>query len=406
MAGAPARDRRAFPRPGSVPHWFEPFHVRQPAVARGELASQVVAGADIVMAPAWLTHRRALESVGESRRAREWTLAAVRLAREAAESGLERREGGTTPVLVAGPLPDVAARPETAAGRLLPATVSAERDAHDQAGILADAEVDLVLVERRPTLEAARIATETAASTGRPVWTVIALADATGEPPLAERLTILTGSGAVGILIESQPGADARAVAPLAEAASAPEIPLLGLIADLPPLGSPEALDDWLRAGVQVLGLAAGADPSALRPLAEARDRLSTAEREQQDTEVASLEAWVNTAVERAPGGRALWLGPMIVPPPPGFEWTIIEDAESPLASLPDQAFRLAVVLAAPEPSAVARLVERGGIVAIQAAADAATDVVARLGSAGLRVQEVGSAPDGRARIICRREDG
>jgi hypothetical protein len=96
----------------------------------------------------------------------------------------------------------------------------------------------------------------------------------------------------------------------------------------------------------------------------------------------------------------------MIVPPPPGFEWTIIEDAESLLASLPDQAFRLAVVLAAPEPSAVARLVERGGIVAIQAADDAATAVVARLGSAGLRVQEVGSAPDGRARIICRREDG
>src|SRR5690606_33957881 len=94
LAGAPAPDRRSFPRPGSVARWFEPFHVRQPDVARGEIASQVATGADVVLAPTWLTHRRALEAVGESRRAQAWTTAAVRLAREAVETGMERLETG------------------------------------------------------------------------------------------------------------------------------------------------------------------------------------------------------------------------------------------------------------------------------------------------------------------------
>ena len=60
------------------------------AAARERLAAQLTAGADVVVAPTWLTHRRALLPVGETRQARAWTAAAVRVAREAIEIGLER----------------------------------------------------------------------------------------------------------------------------------------------------------------------------------------------------------------------------------------------------------------------------------------------------------------------------
>ena len=65
--------------------------MRDEGGARERLASQIVVGADVVVAPTWLTHRRALLSMGETRRAVEWTAAAVRVARDAVEVGLERR---------------------------------------------------------------------------------------------------------------------------------------------------------------------------------------------------------------------------------------------------------------------------------------------------------------------------
>jgi S-methylmethionine-dependent homocysteine/selenocysteine methylase len=204
VAGAPALDRRAFPRPGAVARWFEPFHVRQPQVARAEIAGQVAAGADIVVAPAWLTHRRALEAVGESRRAQAWTAAAVRLAREAVEEGLERRPDGAAgdPVLVAGPLPDIAARPERATGRLLPAAASEERDAHDQAGILADAAVDLLLLEPCASHDATLRSTRVAAETGVPAWVTVPVTEAPGAPPLGERVAMVVASGAAAVLVD------------------------------------------------------------------------------------------------------------------------------------------------------------------------------------------------------------
>ena len=156
LAGAPWRDRLRAPRPTDAARWFEPIHVREPARAEA-LAAQVEAGADVVTAPAWLTHRRALMEIGESRRAAEWTRAAVQLAREAVEEGLSRRgdvASGNT-VLVAGPLPDLDARPETGSGRLAERGAAADRDREAQAGILAEAGVDLIVVEVHSSVEAA-----------------------------------------------------------------------------------------------------------------------------------------------------------------------------------------------------------------------------------------------------------
>ncbi|MET0773770.1 MAG: homocysteine S-methyltransferase family protein [Candidatus Limnocylindrales bacterium] len=406
LAGAPALDRRAFPRPGSVARWFEPFHVRQPQVARGEISAQVAAGADIVVAPAWLTHRRALEAVGESRRARAWTDGAVRLAREAVEAGLERRGAVRTgPILVAGPLPDISAGPEHATGRLLPASVSDERDTHDQAGILADVGVDLLILEPRTSFDATLQATRIAVPAGRPVWAVISAADDHGEPPFPERIAMLTVSGAEGILVRPGLDIDASSVTELLDAVAAPGGPVVGLVSDQPPLADDAALDAWLGANAAALGLASGADPGALRSLVEARERLLAGVREREDAEHASLDSWVADAARRAPGGRALWLGDAHVGLPTGFDWTVVPTGSTGIAALPAEAFRLVIAPGQTEPQRLARVVERGGIVALVVSGDMAADLTTRLAAVGLRVQDIGSAPDDVARVIARRED-
>ena len=74
--------------------WYLPLHVRDRATARERIADQVSAGADVVVAPTWLTHRRALLPLAETRRAAVWTADAVNVAREGVEAGLERRTEG------------------------------------------------------------------------------------------------------------------------------------------------------------------------------------------------------------------------------------------------------------------------------------------------------------------------
>jgi hypothetical protein len=76
--------------------WYLPLHLRDPATARDRITAQIAAGADVVVAPTWQTHRRALLPLGETRRAATWTAAAMVTAREAIEIGLERRAEAMT----------------------------------------------------------------------------------------------------------------------------------------------------------------------------------------------------------------------------------------------------------------------------------------------------------------------
>ena len=189
IAGSSGGERAPVERSSATAErWFEPLHVQDPVAARERIAGQVAAGADVVLAPTWRTHRRALMDVGESRRAREWTEAAVRVAREGVDAGLERRDGvvedasaepgrddasadrgpddasadpqpddGAPPIplvreppRVAGVLPLLDDEPEPGTGRLLPREPAAARDYDEAAGHLADADVELILVETRP----------------------------------------------------------------------------------------------------------------------------------------------------------------------------------------------------------------------------------------------------------------
>jgi len=406
LAGAPGVDRRRFPKPGADPRWYQPDHIRDPARVRSEMATQIAAGADIVLAPTFLTHRRALLPIGESRRSREWTEAAVRLAREAVEVGLGMREEAadgppSAPVTVLGVLPDPDMDAEAGSGRLAPRDAATERDEADQAAILADAAVDGILVEPRPSLARALAAATVATQTGLPTWTM-AQVDEAGRLPwgdpveawaeavseLRPELLLLCGS--------SGPANDALRELVTRAAGATPFGVLLTA-------GSPEgAARAWLESGATVLGIADDATLASLQPLRAALDTYATELRHERQTQDAAWTAWVEDAALRAPGGRAVWLGPKPASLPSGFEWVTVEPGAA--SGMPAASFRLVVAPGGVPAAQAARLLELGGYLAATLSEDDGT-AIARLD--GLRLLERHDrtgAPPGTW-IIARRED-
>ena len=345
--------------------WYLPLHVRDARSARERIAALIAAGADVVVAPTWLTHRRALLPLGETRRAAEWSAAAVRLAREGVEIGLERRaeinaeaaaDGQADPVLqrpqpmVAASLPALDDDPEIETGRLLPQEAATQRDYRDQAGYLADAAADLLAVEGQRSTGSARAAIAEAAGTGLPVWAALsqgsiaetgleawlAWARATGverilvPPPLASHRVLLdAGTGWGGL------------------PAAAGEVP------------------DWLGSGADVLARVDRADEDAVSKLRAAIDDV---EREALRLERAATDRWhdhVRDAASVAPGGAAAWVGSAPERAlPAGFAWAVVPPEGA--AQLPSDHFRLLVVADASTPGVEAAL-ERGGVLASRA---------------------------------------
>jgi hypothetical protein len=450
LAGSFGLERTPVRPDPMLPDWHEPPHVRDPRAARGRLAAQVVAGADVIVAPTWLTHRRALLPVGETRQARAWTAAAVRLAREAVEIGLEQRaeeasrteeaagadetqpesdaradagpsdrsvsgararavpadrtgsrsgaEPGrsdrTGPVpstefdetaeppgpplprpqpLVAGVLPPLDEAPDDADGRQLPREAASQRDYHDQAGLLVDAEPDLLLIESPASVHPLRSALEAATDTGLPIW--VALTGGVAARSRAEAILDLQRTFAVDVAVLT---------APLIAATPRPIRGTWGgLLTQHLPHGA-ELVERWLDDGATVVALLDGATPAALQPVRAAIDGVERSHL--RELERARLRWWshVERAASLAPGGSALWLGSSSdpggsllggLPPgglPTGFEWLVLDRTE--LAHLPSGRFRL-VVDSEVEPGsteAAARLLDDGGILAARLASHAA----------------------------------
>ena len=330
LAGAWGGEREPPGRSGGERDWHLPAHVRQPAETRRRLAEQVGVGANAIVAATFWTSRPALARYGEARRAREWTELAVRLAREAVEE---------------------AGRDVLVCGSILP--VSEDFEAH--AGTLADAGVDVLLVEQMGTLAEARAANLAAAATGLPVWSGAQLgggewlgewAEAV-EPAAPERLLVYGSARDAARSLEELGRMTTRALgACLTEPAGAEDAALL------------------LERGATVLGLASGATPEALRTLRQAIDARLEADRTSAEDDRREWLTWVERAAAWAPGGLALWLGHEPDHPlPAGFDWTMApaEDA----GRLPQHHFRLIVVGPSngqPAGEHLLRLLEEGGV--------------------------------------------
>jgi S-methylmethionine-dependent homocysteine/selenocysteine methylase len=145
-----------------LPLWSAHAVIKAPDLVRQIHAEYVNAGAEVITANTFRTAHYTLAKTGLELNAEELTERAVQLAREAANSApLDR------PVRVAGsmaPLEDCY-RPD-----LTPANDVLRQEHRRQARLLADAEVDFILVETQNSIREACIAAETALSQGRPVW--------------------------------------------------------------------------------------------------------------------------------------------------------------------------------------------------------------------------------------------
>jgi hypothetical protein len=379
-----------------------------------------VAGADVIVAPTWLTHRRALLAVGESRQVRAWTAAAVGVGRDAVEEGLEGREraradavddgaeGRPTGRAVPRPRPRLAAvlpalddGPELDTGRLLPREAASERDYADQAGALADGSPDLLLVEGQRSAQTLRVAVAAAVGSGLPVWLALSAFDAGAVEPeaLLELVRELAEGGSVERVLwpawARDPGTQVAAggglVQGMVQATDRDEATLRDQAAA------------WLERDVRTIGLLDAAVPDRLAPIRAALDEV---ERDELVRWARSEDRWwshVRRAAAMAPGGPALWLGPPRLASvrderlPEGFDWLAPERAE--VSALPEGRFRLVVdgLGWSGSGSRLEGLLDRGGMAALRGA-------VSLRDAPGLRLIAVDD-DGGPPLAIVRRED-
>jgi S-methylmethionine-dependent homocysteine/selenocysteine methylase len=251
-----------------LPLWSARALVESPALVSAIHKDEVAAGAEVLTANTFRTHRRTLEKAGLGGRSRELTLLAVRLAREAAE-------GGGREVFVAGslsPLEDCY-RPD-----LVPEDEALEREHRDQAESLATAGVDAILLETHNTVRELVAAARAAKATGLP-YIASMVTDGAGRllsgEPIEDAVRALERFDPDALSINCVPAA--RLSADLARlAAAAPDRPLgaygnLGLPAD--DFGwsfteelSPELYADharkWVAIGARLVGGCCGTTPA------------------------------------------------------------------------------------------------------------------------------------------------
>jgi S-methylmethionine-dependent homocysteine/selenocysteine methylase len=251
-----------------LPLWSARALVEAPDLVREIHREEVEAGAEVLTANTFRTHRRTLGKGGLSERSAELSAGAVRLAREVAGS-LGRS------VFVAGsiaPLEDCY-RPD-----LVPEDAALEREHREQAGSLAAAGADLLLLETHNTIRELLAAARAARATGLPV---VASMVTDGHGRLLSGETI---DDAVRALAPLEPDAIGINCVPArklagdlgALAAAAPGVPLaaygnLGLPADdrgwaFTEEVSPEEYGSlatgWLDLGIRLVGGCCGTTPA------------------------------------------------------------------------------------------------------------------------------------------------
>ena len=129
-----------------------------PDVVRQVHEDYIRAGADIVITNTFASARHTLERTELAEEVRDLNTRAVNLAKEARESAAEDRQ-----VYVAGSI-SMSFRPDE------PSTEYMKSSYREQAHLLAEAGVDLLVMEMMTEVEHAASAIEAAVSTGLPIW--------------------------------------------------------------------------------------------------------------------------------------------------------------------------------------------------------------------------------------------
>jgi homocysteine S-methyltransferase len=158
-----------------LPLWSANALLVAPQVLSQVHADYLRAGAEVITANTFRTHRRSLAKGGMGGQAKALTLAAVTLAREAAVAYKESLgSGAVRETFIAG---SIAPLEDSYQPDLVPPTAECEREHAEMAQNLAEAGADLLLVETMNTIREAVAATRAACATGLPTFTCFVCRD-------------------------------------------------------------------------------------------------------------------------------------------------------------------------------------------------------------------------------------
>ncbi len=142
--------------------WSAAALLTHPDTVRQVHMDYITARAEVITANSFGTARHVLEPAGLGDEVAALNRRAVALAREARD-----RAAGDRPVWVAGSISSFIAEADL---RNTPTPEAARRSYAEQAELLAEAGVDLLLLEMMRDIDYSRIAVECALATGLPVW--------------------------------------------------------------------------------------------------------------------------------------------------------------------------------------------------------------------------------------------
>jgi homocysteine S-methyltransferase len=263
-----------------LPLWSAGALLDAPAALRQIHRDYLLAGAEIVTANTFRTHRRSLARGGLGDSAAELTRLAVELAQAAVgEGALER------PAYVAGSL---APLEDCYSPELVPPQAECEREHAEMAANLAAAGADLILVETMNTIREAHAAATVACATGLPVLaSFVCRTDGrlfSGES-VAAAVAAIAPLGVAGLLINCTPSTTIHEpFAELSAAVAAQPAPVAvrGLYAnightndidgwtstaDVTPLDYARLARGWLTQGANLIGGCCGTTPAHIAAL-------------------------------------------------------------------------------------------------------------------------------------------
>jgi homocysteine S-methyltransferase len=269
--------RRGVPMHGVC--WSATALTSHPHVVRQIHEDYIRAGADIIITNTFSTDRPTLKLADIGDQARDLTLHAVALAKDARDSAADR------PVCIAGSMARHGEGLERA-----PTPDEAKAAYRELAHLLAEGGVDLIMLEMMRDIESTALAIEAAVSTGLPTWvgfscklsddgSDVVLLDSRGES-FAEALDTLMPLGASLVsVMHSDIAATDAALSVVRERWSGPSgaYPQAGRMV-MPNWQFEDAIapDEylsiaraWVDSGVQVVGGCCGIGPQHIRALAD-----------------------------------------------------------------------------------------------------------------------------------------
>jgi S-methylmethionine-dependent homocysteine/selenocysteine methylase len=257
--------------------WSASALLTHPEVVREIHEEYIRAGAEVITANTFRTNVRSVERARFDGQARELTHLAVRLAQDA------RQRAAGHPVWVAGSISPVE---DCFSPRLAPDHDTAFREHALLAGWLADASVDLILIETMNTIGEAVAATEAAIATGLPVCVSFTCAEdgriLSGEA-LSDAVTALEPLRPDALLVNCIPTPSVSTA--LRELAAHTSLPIgaygnLGppvaadawaLESEITPARYRDFATDWIDHGATIIGGCCGTTPEYVRVMSDER---------------------------------------------------------------------------------------------------------------------------------------